>query len=239
MTDSRRRAYQIGGFAICIVVLLAVLIVVLTSPSPAPLTPGKPVPGTDRTLALLVGIPQQGIALGYSSAPVTLVEFGDLQCPYCAMFAEKALPSIITRFVRSGRVRLIFRNLDGLGSDSVRAAHMAAALGKQNRLWQFVDLAYRNQGDENSGYVTNNFLRAIADVIPGTNVEQAMSERSSGPAKAQIAQAMSLAHQLKLKVTPSFQLFATGQRHRSFTPTSLGSSAFLGPLQRMLASLGH
>jgi protein-disulfide isomerase len=238
MTDSRRRAYQIGAFAICIVVLFVVLIVVLTSSSPAPLVPGKPVPGTDRTLELLAGIPQQGIALGYSGAPVTLVEFGDLQCPYCAMFAEKALPSIITRYVRSGRVRLVFRNLDGLGSDSVRAAQMAAALGKQNRLWQFVDLAYRNQGDENSGYVTNDFLESIADVIPGTDVARAMSERSSGFAQAQVTQAMRLAHQLKLKVTPSFQLFPTGQRHRSFTPTSLGSSAFLGPLQRMLASLG-
>jgi protein-disulfide isomerase len=238
MIDSRRRVYQIGALAICAVVLFAIVIVVLSSPSPAPLVPGKPVPGTKDTLELLAGIPQQGIALGYSGAPVTLVEFGDLQCPYCAMFAEKALPSIITRFVRSGRVRLVFRNLDGLGSDSVRAARMAGALGKQNRLWQFIDLAYRNQGDENSGYVTDKFLRAIAEVIPGTNVNLAMSERSSVFVKAQIAQAMGLAHQLKLKVTPSFQLFPTGQRHRSFTPSSLGSSAFVGPLQRMLASLG-
>jgi protein-disulfide isomerase len=238
MSDSRQRAYQLGALAICVLVVLAVLIVVLSSSSPTPLVPDKPVPGTARTLELLAGIPQQGITLGYDSAPVTLVELGDLQCPYCAIFAEKALPSIITQFVRTARVRLVFRNLDGLGSDSVRAARMAAALGRQNRLWQFIDLAYRNQGEENSGYVTDDFLRAIADVIPGTDVDRAMSERYSPFATAQITQAMGLAHQLKVKVTPSFLLSATGQRPRLFTPSSLESGAFTGPLRKLLASVG-
>ena len=69
------------------------------------------------------------------------------------------------------------------------------------------------------------------------HVDRAMSERSSAFVKAQIAGAMSLAHQLKLKVTPSFQLFPTGQTPRSFTPSDLESGAFTGPLRKMLASI--
>jgi protein-disulfide isomerase len=219
-------------------VIIGVLIAIMSGSSPAPLIPGRAVPAEKMVIASLAGIPQSGIALGAESAPVTLVEFGDLQCPYCAMFARDALPRIVSRFVRQGKVRLVFRNLDGLGSDSVRAAQMAGALGKQNRLWQFVELAYRNQGSENTGYVTDNFLRAIAQVIPGVEVDRAFSERHSAGVKAQIAQAMSMAHQLKLKVTPSFLLFATGTTPHRFTPSSLESSAFIGPLERMLAASG-
>jgi protein-disulfide isomerase len=238
MSDSRRRTYQVGALAIATLVIVGVLLVTLTNPAATPLVPGKPVPGAGQARRLFAGIPQRGITVGRENAPVTLVEFGDLQCPYCAMFAKKALPSILTHFVRTGQVRLIFRNLDGLGSDSVRAAMMAGALGRQNHLWEFVDLAYRNQGDENSGYVTDDFLRAIAEVIPGVNVKQALNERSSAFVKGQIAQAMSLAHQLKLKVTPSFLLFATGGREKMFTPSSLDGAAFAGPLRRMLLSAG-
>lgn len=238
MSDSRRRAYQLGGVLLCTVVVVIVIVAVLSSSSPAPLVPGRPVPGEHTVISSLQGIPQSGIALGSERAPVTLVEFGDLQCPYCAIFAKQVLPRIVSRFVRQGRVRILFRNLDGLGKDSVRAAQMAAALGKQNRLWQFVELAYRNQGDENSGYVTDDFLRAISQVIPGVDVGLALRERHSSAVSAQIAQAMSLAHQFKLKVTPSFLLFKTGATPRTFTPSSLESGAFIAPLEKLVASVG-
>jgi len=233
--DSRtRRSYQLGALLVTTVAIAAVLVAVLTDTSAPQLAPGKPVPGATQTLALFTGIPQRGIALGDPRAPVTLVELGDLQCPYCAQFARDTLPTIVNRYVRPGRVRLLFRNLDGLGHDSRRAAQMAAAVGEQNRLWEFVDLAYRNQGEENSGYVTDNFLRAIAGAIPSVNVSRAMTDRGSAAVTAQITQAMALARRFDLKVTPSFLLFPTGQPPRQFSPAGLDSSAFTGPLEKLL-----
>jgi protein-disulfide isomerase len=236
--DSRRRLYQLGALLVTAAVLAVVALAAFTGSGTPPLAPGKPVPGASQTASLFAGIPQSGITLGFANAPVTLVEFGDLQCPYCAVFAEKALPSIVARYVRSGRVQLVFHNLDGLGSDSVRAAQMAGALGKQDHLWQFVDLAYRNQRDENSGYVTENFLRAIAQAIAGVNANRAMNERGSPSIKAQIAQATNLAHQLKLNKTPSFLLGATGQPGRVFSPEGLDSGSFTSALDRLLRSVG-
>jgi protein-disulfide isomerase len=239
MSDSSRRAYQLGGLLVSALVIAGVLVAVLSSSGPAPLAPGKPVPGAEAALALFAGIPQSGITVGAPTAPLTLVEFGDLQCPFCAYFATHTLPTLVSRYVRTGRLRILFRSLDGIGRDSVRAARMAQALGEQNHMWQFLDIAYRNQGEENSGYVTENFLRAIAGVIPGVNTALALIQRNSQATSAQIQQALSMAKAQHLTVTPSFLLYATGSPARRFQPSTLESSSFTGTLNQMLARGGR
>jgi protein-disulfide isomerase len=230
--------YQLGGLLVTAAVITAVLVAVLGSASTSQLAPGRPVPGAARTLALFAGIPQHGIALGNPKAAVTLVEFGDLQCPSCALFAENALPAIIARYVRPGRVLLVFRGLDFIGQDSQRAALMAAALGEQNHLWQFVDLMYRNQGLENSSYVTDTYLRALAGAIPGVDVARALDRRGSAGVQAQLQQAQALARGLGLKSTPSFLLSRSGTPPRRFSPSSLDPSSFSQPLEKLLAGAG-
>ena len=107
---------------------------------------------------MLAGIPQSGIYLGSPSAPVRLVEFADLQCPFCREYTLQTLPQLVQDYVRSGKVRMEFRDLAFLGKDSVTAGRHAAAAGEQNKLWNFIDVFYFNQGEENSGYVTPSFL---------------------------------------------------------------------------------
>jgi len=162
-TDTdRRRGYQVAALLVTAVVAGAVIAAILTSGSTSQLRPGHPVPATARVLALLRGIPQSAGTLGDQRAPVTLVEFADLQCPTCASFAEGALPQIIRRYVRPGRVRLVLYALDTIGHDSERAARVAYAIGEQDRLYEFVALMYANQGSENTSYVTDLYLRALA-----------------------------------------------------------------------------
>jgi protein-disulfide isomerase len=234
-TDARRRRWQLVAVIVFAAALAAVVATLATSGSTSELRPGRPVPGAAETLALLRGIPEQGSSLGEVSAPVTLVEFGDLQCPACADFATHALPAIIARFVRSGRVRFVFHAIDQIGSDSARAARMAYALGAQRRMFEFVELAFRNQGLENSSYVTDTYLRALASAIPGVDVERALSARDGPAANAQLAQSRSLAASMHVASTPSFLLYRTGAAPRRFAPEGLDASSFGAPIERVLA----
>src|SRR5262249_1069805 len=145
--------------------------------------------GADAVLARFRGIAQSGDVVGATNAPVTMSEFGDLQCPYCQHFDIQALPTLIDRYVRPGKVRLEFFGIAILGPDSERAARMANAVGLQNHLWEFVDLFYVNQRDENSDYVNDDFLRAVASNVHGVDVDRALADRSSTPVEAALAHA--------------------------------------------------
>jgi protein-disulfide isomerase len=232
---SRTRAYQLGALIVSVAAIAAVLIAVLSTSGTSHLAPGKPVPGERETLALLAGIPQRGIALGDATAPAVLVEFGDLQCPACAEFATGALPAVIERYVRSGRLRIEFRALDFIGADSTRAAEMALALAGQERMWQFIDLAYRNQGLENSGYVTDTYLRVLGSAIPGADVAGALTARGSAQVHAQLAEARALARQARLTATPSFELARGGAPPTRFSAPALDGGSFTRALDAALA----
>lgn len=110
---------------------------------------------------MLAGIPQDGVTLGEPNAPVTLVEFADLQCPACKVAAEEVIPDVIAGPVKNGTAKYEFSNWAILGPDSVLAAKAALAASEQNRLQQFVENFYANQGTE--GSVTDDFLREIAE----------------------------------------------------------------------------
>jgi protein-disulfide isomerase len=234
--STRTRAYQLGALLVSTAAIAAVLIAVLSSGGSPHLVPGKPVPGERETLALLAGIPQRGIALGNPNAPAVLVEFGDLQCPACAEFATGALPSVIDRYVRGGRLLLEFRALDFIGPDSRRAATMAVALSEQDRMWQFLELAYRNQGLENSGFVTDTYLRALADAIPGADPARALAARSSPQLLAQLDEARALARRARVTATPSFELSRAGGPLKRFSPSGLDAAPFERALDAALAA---
>ena len=110
----------------------------------------------------LEGIPQHGTVLGEPSAKVTLIEFGDLQCPVCKAYSEEVIPRIVNGPVRRGESKLDFRNFTIISQQSVPAGAAALAAGEQGRGWNFIELFYRNQGEERSGYVTDEFLTSIA-----------------------------------------------------------------------------
>src|SRR5690606_4494068 len=108
------------------------------------------------------GIPQSGQVLGKRKAPVEIIEFGDLQCPACKFFADEELGTVIDDLVKPGDAKLRFENLTFIGPESTDAAKASLAAAEQGRYWQFIELFYRNQGAENSGYVTGDFLESIA-----------------------------------------------------------------------------
>ena len=81
-------------------------------------------------------IPRDGSVLGSPDAPATLVEYADVQCPFCAVYATTVLPTVVDRYVRTGRVKLELHVLAFLGQDSVTAARAVAAAAQQERSWE-------------------------------------------------------------------------------------------------------
>jgi protein-disulfide isomerase len=160
------------------------------------------IPGQKESGEMLAGIPQSGIHLGNPNAPVSLVEFADLQCPFCREYTLQTLPQLVQDYVRSGKVRMEFRDLAFLGKDSVTAGRHAAAAGEQNKLWNFIDVLYYNQGEENSGYVTPSFLHSI-DKAAGVDSTKADAFAASAASLAPIKQANAMGDQLGVQSTPT------------------------------------
>jgi protein-disulfide isomerase len=156
----RRLVLFAGAATLAALCLVAVLIVISQSGDRGG---GGSVEGATDVATHLAGIPQKGAFLGSPGAEVTVVEFGDLQCPVCRDYSEGVVADLIEGPVQEGRARLEFRNWAILGPESEEAAAAAYAAGEQDRQWTFTELFYRNQGIEQSGYVTDDFLRSIAE----------------------------------------------------------------------------
>jgi protein-disulfide isomerase len=159
---------------------------------------------------MLAGIPQDGTALGQADAPVTIRIYEDFQCPACGMFSREAIPELVREHVRTGEVRIISELLAFLGPDSVPAARAALAAGEQDRYWQYAELLFMNQGQENSGYVTDEFLRDLADQTQGLDVERWESARGSEEVGLRLKEARERAQDAGLERTPTLVISGPG-----------------------------
>ena len=170
--------------------------------------------------SLIDAIPQGGNALGTPAAPVTLAYFADLQCPYCRDFSLQVLPSIIERWVRADELRIESRALQAATRDSdVFVAQQVAALaaGRQNRTWHFTEIFYTEQGEENSGYVTDAYLTGTASQIAGLDLARWADDRRDAELAREIADDAQLAERAGLTGTPSFLIGASGDPMSGFS----------------------
>jgi protein-disulfide isomerase len=153
--------------------------------------------------ALFRGIPEQNGVLGDPKAPVTVTEFVDLQCPVCAAASRDTIPTLLRDYVRTGKVRLEARTLHFIGPDSERAARVAAGAERQEKLWPFLEAFYAAQGQENSGYVTDKFLRSVS-AAAGVDAGAALGAADSAAAQDALKQANSDAQTRGIDQTPTF-----------------------------------
>jgi protein-disulfide isomerase len=208
----RQRFWILGGVLALAVVIVAVIAIASGGDDKPAIKKGENIPGQIETNARFAGIPQRGITVGDPRAPLTLVEFADLQCPFCRDYTNNVLPTIVDRYVRTGKLKMEFRNVAFIGPDSTTAAQMAAAAGMQNKLWQYVDLFYINQEQENSGYVTDEFLTKIGRAVRGLDVQQAMADRSLPAVQRELTEAQTEWTVAGFQGTPAFLLGPTGGR---------------------------
>jgi protein-disulfide isomerase len=184
-----------------------------------------------RTYALLSGIPQHGAILGFRSAPVTLQFFGDLQCASSRRVMLGALPFLIRHWVRGGKLQIRFRSTEtdtsGAGGwyEFKEQQTAAMAAGMQGKLWNFIDVFYREQGPEYSSYVDDAFLSQIA-VDAGLDAQRWSRDRvPAREAGLRVIEAdEALAAASHLESTPSFIIGRTGGPARQLRHFSLQES---------------
>jgi protein-disulfide isomerase len=206
--ERRRRMVQLGSAAAFLaLVVVAVLIVIGQSGTDGGDTNLE---STAEVKQELAGIQQDDLVLGDPSAPVTLIEFGDLQCPVCKGVSEEAIPDVIDSKVRGGEARIDFRNFTIIDQNSIPAAAAAIAAGKQGHGWNFIELFYRNQGIEGSGYVTDDFLTEIARGAGVADIDQWNADRKSRRALSEVGADTREAERLELEGTPSFAVEGPG-----------------------------
>ena len=222
-----RRLWRLGAAAAAAAVLVAGAIAVSSSGGSKPAPPSSP-------STLLAGIPENHGVLGDPKAPVTVTEYVDLQCPVCARAAESTLPALIRDQVRAGKVKLDVRTLSFLGADSVRAARVAAGAERQGKLWAFLEAFYARQGTENSGYVTDDFLREVSQAA-GVDASKALGQADSTFASGRLQRADADAARMNVQGTPTLTVKRGDGPERVLKASPLDAAAVQAELDREAA----
>jgi protein-disulfide isomerase len=211
----RKRITQLGGVIGAVIVIIVVILVATSGGgSSKPKVGGGTGNPESKTVAnLLKGIPQSENVLGNPKAPVTLKYFGDLECPICKEFTLGAFPSLIEKYVRTGKMKVEYLSMETATREPevFKTQQIAAyAAGKQNLAWYFIELFYHEQGQEDSGYATESYFQGLAQQVPGLNLSAWIAARNDPALSEEITRDAQIVNQEGFTGTPSFLLGKTG-----------------------------
>lgn len=217
-------------------IVAAVLIVVVFAGgnSGSSSASGTTLPDANVIQQQLAGIPQKGNVLGKATAPATMVEYIDLQCPVCREFETSTMPTIIQRYVRTGKLRVVARPIAFIGPDSETGRKGMIAAEQQNRAFNFSQLLYFNQGQENTGWLDDSMVASAAASIPGVDVK-ALQDATGSTAVADRAQTYDGQAQADaVSGTPTVLVGKTGGRLTALPAGDPGVAALSAAINRAL-----
>ena len=141
--------------------------------------------------------------LGDPNAPITLVEFGDYQCHFCHVFFDSTEENIIKNYVETGKVKIIFKDYNIIGEDSVKASLGAHCASDQELFWEYHDILYSNWTGENNGWASQKNLVNFAQQID-LNMDEWKECMNEGRHSQIILKSNEDARLLELTGTPAF-----------------------------------
>ena len=141
--------------------------------------------------------------LGDPNAPITLVEFGDYQCHYCNVFFQSIEKDILKNYVDTGKVKIIFKDYNIIGEDSVIASQGAHCANDQGLFWEYHDILYSNWTGENNGWASPENLAIFAQQI-GLDTNEWSECMKKGSHSQIILKSNDDARALELTGTPAF-----------------------------------
>jgi protein-disulfide isomerase len=144
---------QLAVAAVAAVVGVAAFIAMSGTASP---TPAATIPP---------GVRQTSHVRGVETAPITIEEWADFQCPACGSFARTTEPQLIATYVARGQVKIVYRHMAFLGQESQWAAEASECADEQGKFWEFHDRLFASQAGENRGTFSKDNLKRIGDAL--------------------------------------------------------------------------
>ncbi|MBS3926289.1 MAG: DsbA family protein [Nitrosarchaeum sp.] len=192
-TKSNKTKFVIIG--IISVIIIGVLATISTNNT----TPDNP-QSTRFSIDTTKGSP----VLGSESAQITIIEFGDYQCPFCQKWNQNTKPLIEKDYIDTGKVNLIYVDFPIIGSDSIKAHAGSYCADEQGLYWQYHDFLYSNQGHENDGWASTNNLKNLVSGINGLDTDSFSKCIDSGKYEDRVKENKNIASKSGAKSTPSF-----------------------------------
>jgi protein-disulfide isomerase len=228
-----RRRWVVMALAAAVAIAIAVGVILASTRDSDGTGDDATLPNAAEAVAIFSGIPQQGPALGRANAPATIVEFVDLQCPFCRELVIEAVPTLIQRHIRPGRARLEVRGLAFLGPDSERGMRASFAAGRQNRMFELMELLYYNQGAENSGWLSEDLVEAAARSVPGLDEARVLEEMNSDAVSRLLEEHAEEAERRNVSGTPTIFVGPTGGE---LSRVALTSATDVAAVERAIAA---
>jgi protein-disulfide isomerase len=204
--DRNRLLLLAGAVVAAVAVVILVIAVAGTGSSPSTTTATTSTTGGGtEARSTFAGVPQRGDTVGKASAPVTLTVFEDPQCPFCRQWNIDTLPTVVQNYVRTGRIKIVYRGIDIIGPNSVAGLRAVYAAGLQNKLWTMAEALYERQGAENSGWITLSVIRDAAREV-GAAPAKLIKDADSTAVTAMLKQSASEAAGYGIDSTPTFAI---------------------------------
>lgn len=146
--------------------------------------------------------------LGDASSPVTIVEFGDYQCPFCKRWNENTKPAIEKNIIETGKASLIYVDFPIIGQDSVTIHAGSYCAAEQGLYWEYHDFAYANQRHENDGWASPENLKLLVPGIDGLDEDSFNECLDSKKYEQRVNDNKKIASDAGARSTPSFIIIA-------------------------------
>ena len=144
--------------------------------------------------------------MGDPNAPITILEWGDYHCTFCYKFHQNTFDVINEEFIKTGKVKLIFKDFPLNGPDSKLAAEASYCAHDQEKYWEYHDQLYENWAGERTGWITREALSKFAESINLDKVEfnKCLDENKY---KNKINSIYEFGNSIGIDATPSFLVF--------------------------------
>ena len=141
--------------------------------------------------------------LGNPNASITMVEFGDYQCTFCNKFFHETEESIVENYVKTGKVKMLFKDFVVVSEDSINAANAAHCANDQKMFWQYHSTLYNNWDGEGTGWASSEQLHQFASTL-GLDMDKFSECMSKSKWKELVDSSHADGRTLGVDATPTF-----------------------------------
>lgn len=164
--------------------------------------------------------------IGNKNAPAVLIEWFDYQCPFCKLFETNTMPELYTNYIKTGKLKIVFKDFAFLGPDSQTAAIFARAVWATypNKFYQWYRAMYSAQDGENTGFGDLKSIIAMTKKIPGMDTDKivAVMNKNKSTFETEVNTDLSEGQKMGVNGTPSMiigtHLIVGAQPYSAFSP---------------------